>query len=123
MFNQSSHFELLLRKQLYPAGPKSYPTLAQKHFNGAVALTLYLRSVFFVFCIYFCSHVPPAICFPFDGAPSKEAVVLAKWLESVTIRVAEQKPDDEHAQLLCQNCLPLLFYNCDVFGVEFFLNH
>ena len=30
----------------------------------------------------------------------KEAVVLAKWLESITLHVAEQSPDDEHAQLL-----------------------
>ncbi len=28
-----------VRKQLFPAGPKSYPTLAQKHFNGAEALS------------------------------------------------------------------------------------
>ncbi|CAL1132352.1 unnamed protein product [Cladocopium goreaui] len=28
-----------------------------------------------------------------------EAVVLAKWLESVTVLVAERKPHDEHAQL------------------------
>lgn len=26
-----------LRKHLYPSGPKSYPTLAQKHFNAADA--------------------------------------------------------------------------------------
>lgn len=30
----------------------------------------------------------------------KEAVVLAKWLESITLHVAQQNPDDEHAQLL-----------------------
>jgi len=31
---------------------------------------------------------------------AQEAVVLAKWLESITVWIAEQHPDDEHAQLL-----------------------
>lgn len=58
----------------------------------------------------FCPHLRPVTCFSLDGAHSKEAVVLAKWLESVTIRVAEQRPDDEHAQFLYTPNMSLKFY-------------
>lgn len=84
----------LPRKHLYPMGPKSYPTLAQKHLNGAVSWNkLYQRVTnrFFPSIYYF------LLFFMTVELGHKEAVVLAKWLRTVTLAAAAANPANEHA--------------------------
>ena len=46
---------------------------------------------------------------------AKEAVVLAKWLESIIVWIADQNRDDEHAQLLHTCYCYGLVICCDIF--------
>lgn len=77
------------RKNLYLNGRGQYPTLMQKHFNGAVP----------------CPDLGDAHGLEFgdaiDRKPSaKEAAVLAKFLKGVCLGVSAQRPHDEHAAQL-----------------------
>ena len=81
----------ILRKQLYPAGPKTYPTLSQKHFNGSDT---------FLNC-----EINSLVGMVLVGVSRKffvfeEAVVLALWLENICLQIAEQHPGCLHASLL-----------------------
>ena len=66
----------LVRKHLYPGGPNTYPTIAQKHFNAAVL----------------CKKL-------FRKSRTEESVILARWLQEVCLQEAERYPDNEHFAL------------------------
>ena len=88
-----------LRTQLYPLGRNNYPTLVQKHFNGAAPWI----DVSFSKCYKF-QRIEPTSCGSLATSLggwwcSKEAAVLAKWLKGVTLAIAEANPNDEHAAL------------------------
>lgn len=61
-------------------GKNIYPTLAQKHLNGAD------RGSVAVKCVS-TAALPPA----------KEAVQMARWLKTVCLEVAGKRPTDDHA--------------------------
>ena len=82
------HLEKYLRKQLYPLGRKNYPTLVQKHFNGAVPCQTNLLFVMWE-----------------NAAGAQEATVLAKWLKGVTLALAAAHPGNEHNEFLAVNWL------------------
>jgi len=75
-----------LRKQLYPLGKGNYPTLVQKHFNGAET---WLGSNSFA------GLIGNMGCF--FSAASQEAAVLAIWLKGITLAVASKFPTDVHS--------------------------
>ena len=78
---------------MYPLGKGNYPTLVQKHFNGAVPRLSSGIDTKTQKCseYYFDMLLLPI---------SKEATVLAKWLKGVTVAVAHARPGDEHAMFL-----------------------
>ena len=89
----SSLWEIHLRKHLYPSGPKSYPTLAQKHFNASDSWPNETKAIW-----YHTQFLQGWVALWLAGA--QEAVILAKWLETICLDVASRDPTDEHKAFL-----------------------
>ena len=80
---------------MYPLGKNQYPTLVQKHFNGAAPC-----QINFVNLIWLLSELDnhQARWFLLEKCKCEEAAVLAKWLKGVTLSVAHIT-GTEHAML------------------------
>ena len=94
---------LQLRNQLYPLGKGNYPTLVQKHFNGADT-----GLVFNFLCVIFMSMQRTKQGMRTHGMfvswvklwCGEEAAVLAHFLKGVTLAAAHMEPANEHNAFL-----------------------
>lgn len=74
---------------MLPARGAAYPTLAQKHLNGAVGTSRVLENQ--TCRNYIHMHLTNV---------AQEAVIMARWLQGICLGIAAASPESERAQLL-----------------------